>query len=543
MEKLEETQPSDPVSDMMMMMVDANHENEKINDNFQSVPSRISSSEYSSLSHQDGLLVSIFEYLDLATIGLNISLICKHWNSVVKNTQMLWRSICVNELGWPLHVSTDELLFQAQIQEKIDRGEMDALSSPLPSSTKEKAAKSNGKRAISICGKSFAWKDFCYLLKLPATLYFFANSNTSKKELNEYYEEITNIDASDRPVDTEHPDMKYIVYRDVPLIDCIHTELTVLQKQKVLTQISCDKLYDLFIPILEKLKPEPLLPYANNYAPRFRELVLGKNKFSFLFTKSNFEDMSTQVREHANTHKYSLFGIYLLNDDHHDMGVVTTQLRLAFKNNIDFEYSDSLMLKAHLNDECLLFETPNLDLCMETIKTLTAVDLHIILAFSEFDALQTIRRRFAVNSETLEFYHEFMPEKMTLNFEKALKKSTGEKEEKFVVALYRSHVSPQSLIVSLRSVFPQFSEMDCIGIYFTLNTYGMCYVASGTFEQCKTVAERLNNLFLNVMVKTEQEAMEESELADEDERAHENGDHDAQFEDNDQLQDVDDEVF
>lgn len=415
MNKREETLWSLGSEDQMMMIDSLNRNEEKYNneniEKYQSEsPCGLTSSlaaEYSSLSHQEGLLVSIFEYLDLETIGLSISLVCKHWNSVVKNTQTLWRSICVNELQWPLHVSTDELLFQAQLQEKIESGEMDALSSPLPSSTKDKVAKSNGRRAITICGKSFAWKDFCYLLKLPATLYFFANSNTSKKELNEYYEELTNNSASERPIDAEHPDMKYIVWRDVPLIDCIHTELKVLQKQKVLTQISCDKLYDLLIPIIDKLMPEPLVPYENNYVARFRELVLGKNKFSFLFTKSNFQTLSKQVREHVTNHNYSSFGVYLLNDDHHDMGVVTKQLRLAFKNNLDFEYSDSLMFKAHLNDECLLFESSNLDICMETVKVLTEIDLHVILALSEFDALQTIRRRFAVNRYVVIWSYNF----------------------------------------------------------------------------------------------------------------------------------------
>ncbi|EFC41779.1 hypothetical protein NAEGRDRAFT_50833 [Naegleria gruberi] len=467
---------------------------------------------FSDLSHQTELMISIFEYLPLNNIALSCALTCKAWNSMIRETQTLWRSVCLNELGWPVSLSTDDVLFQEELKAKIEKGEMDALSSPLPSNSKDDLTKSNGKRAISICGKSFMWKDLCFMLNQPATLYMFSNTLASKRDCTELYNEIMN--ESYTILDDTFPDDKFIVLKNAKLIDCICTELLILQKQKVLTQIMSDKLYDIFIPVLEKMRKEPLSTDSIQLL-RYRQIVLGKNKFSFLFTKKNFEDMQQVVQENIKG-KYSLFGVYLLNDDGHNFQEVTDQVKRAFNNDIDFDYCDSLVYKAHFNDETLLFETRDFDVAMEAVKTLSAIDLHCILTLPEYDALQTIRRRFAINSEMLEFYNEFAPENAKSNFDKILKNSS--KDEKFVVVLYRSMHSPGGMANILRSVFPSLSEQDCLGIYFTVATFGYCFIASGTFDQCKAIAEKLTKLFLNVMLKTEKQAiLDETEEQEEEE--------------------------
>ena len=459
------------------------------------------------LAHQREIVISILEYLELKDIGMNCRLVCKEWNLMINDTQPLWRSICINELKWPIHISNDELLFQMDMEAKINAGEIDALSSPLPQTTKENINKSNGRRAISICGKSFAWRDFCYMLHLPASLYFFSNSTTNKHDCAELYYDITGENYT--YFDAEFPDNKFNVIEDGKLIDCLKTELAILKKQKVLTHIQCDRLYERFIPILNKLRPEPLIDQESQTQLLInKELVLGKNKYCFHFNKVNYAKMEEVIRESYKTTN-SYFGLYLLNDDTHSFEEVTGQLKAAFKNNIDFEFCHSIMIRAHCMDESILFESTNLDLCLETVKTLAAIDLHVLLTVCDFDALQTIRRRFATNSENLEFYVEFKPEKLAVNFEKALANST--EEDTFVVSLHRSNHQVAHILTALQNALPQLEPEDCIGIYFTVMAYGNCYVAAGSFERCKEVASNLNQFSLNVTIRTEKQAKEDSE--------------------------------
>ncbi|KAL9647157.1 hypothetical protein ABK040_004873 [Willaertia magna] len=483
-------------------------------------------SPLSTLSHQSDILLTIFNYLPLEELLTSFSLTCKDWNHLINETSLLWRNICINELGWPININTDEYLFQLDVQSKIESGQLDLLSSPLPTSNLNNIfTKSNIERAITLCNEVISWKEFCKILHFPANLNYFSNSTADATFCEGFYEKITkrryvphssaSLTVNNNNEEEEEDDLEGYLYKVFKgkLIDCLHLERAILDTQLVLTEIKCDKLYLKFIKNLEKIQSKFLPSLEIEDKTRYHEKMLIKNKFSFKFTKDNFEIMEEYLIKNIKNN-YSLFSVYLLNDASHSVTEVVSQLKLAFNNNISFEFSDKIMYKAHANDEAILLESNNLERILEIIKILTAIDLHCLLTISEMDALQMIRKRYAINLDLLDLYYEFKPEQMEINFDKVLE--TCDKKEDFVVELFSGNHTPQVFVQSLMSIFPSLQVEDCIGMLYTIYSYGSVYVAKGSFDLCKEVAIKLTKASFNVVIKSDKQAMRESEENDND---------------------------